>query len=81
MLRANNEKRAFWFFLVWVAFVTFSYQPHLAAQDDDMFVVEDDAAPADAPAAKPAADGAAAPAGDAKSPEPAASADPVADAD
>lgn len=49
MKRDSNEKRAFWLFLFWVIFVTFAYQPHLSAQEDDMFVVEDDAASATAP--------------------------------
>lgn len=50
MKRDSNEKRAFWLFLFWVIFVTCASQPHLSAQDDDMFIVEDDAASGKAPA-------------------------------
>jgi len=42
MKRENNERKAFWFLLVWFVFVAFITQPHLSAQDDEMFAVEDD---------------------------------------
>lgn len=44
MFRVGNEKRAFYLFLLWVIFVVVVAQPHLAAQDEDMFVVEDEVA-------------------------------------
>jgi len=53
----NREKRAFWLFIVWVAALPLMFQPDLAAQDDEDFIIDNEVTeePADA-AAAPAAD-------------------------
>lgn len=53
----NREKRAFWLFVIWVAALPLMFQPDLAAQDDEDFIVDNEVTeePADA-AAAPAAD-------------------------
>lgn len=51
----NREKRAFWLFIIWVAALPLMFQPDLAAQDDEDFIVDNEVTeePADAAAAAP----------------------------
>lgn len=49
----NREKRAFWLFIVWVAALPLMFQPDLAAQNDDDFIIDNEVTeePAEAAAA------------------------------
>ncbi len=49
----NREKRAFWLFIIWVAALPLMFQPDLAAQNDDDFIIDNEVAeePAEAAAA------------------------------